>query len=95
VIDDVFGSETKTGSFYDGVWDLKSMSLIISHIRGSPTVRQAFDVTARELDESDLEFVAANLTRWEGRVAALDRFLLLKNQLQRLHQIWIKQRYLS
>jgi hypothetical protein len=86
VIDDVFGSETGGGSFHLGINDLKAMSLLIAHIRGASVVRTAFAACARDLEEPDLEFIQANLTRWEGRVSALQRFLLLKNQLQALRK---------
>ena len=81
VIDSVMGSESSEGTFVSGCQDLKTVSLIIAHIRSASNVRQAFVSAARDLEEDELEFVQANLTRWEGRVSALNRFLLLRNQL--------------
>jgi hypothetical protein len=75
VIDSVMGSESSEGTFVSGCQDLKTVSLIIAHIRSASNVRQAFVSAARDLEEDELEFVQANLTRWEGRVSALNRFL--------------------
>ena len=58
--------------------DFLSMALVIAAIRGTSVLRAAFTSALKTAELPDLELIAANLTRWEGRVNALKRILALR-----------------
>lgn len=66
--------------------DFASASLIASFIRGNPTARARLRVLRAQDDEDHLEIIAENITRWEGRHNSIERLLMLKKQLKKLHK---------
>lgn len=85
VVDDVLGAENVEPLDSAAAADFQAVALIIAFIRGSMVVRQSFASAIDEVGESQLEMISWNITRWEGRVLALRRFLLMKDVLTTMH----------
>jgi hypothetical protein len=81
VIDQVLGAENVAATDKCAAADFDSVAVVISHVRGSSVLRHAYESSTSNSQESHLELIAWNLTRWEGRVIALERFLLMRQVL--------------
>ena len=96
VVDDVLVSSSNPALCPVAALDFLAMGLIIAFIRGSSIIRSQFTSACNDVEVDDLELIAANLTRWEGRFLALQRVLLLRKALQHmLSEGWLAQSILS
>lgn len=66
--------------------DFNAMSSLISCIRMTPSLRNLMRNLQEKEGDDALQFIAANITRWEGRYLSLERFLKLKDFLVETHK---------
>ena len=86
MLDDVIGGETADRAVNATVAkDLLVVGLLVAIVRATPNLRNEMSLAAEKSAIDDLELIAANITRWEGRFNALSRFLEMKEALIKMH----------
>ncbi len=65
--------------------DLLAVGLLVAIVRANTSLRKEMSVAAEKAGTDNLELIAANITRWEGRYRALKRFLQLQSALIKVH----------
>jgi hypothetical protein len=65
--------------------DLLAVGLLVAIVRVNTSLRKEMSVAAEKAGTDNLELIAANITRWEGRYSALKRFLQLQSALIKVH----------
>jgi hypothetical protein len=85
MIDDVIGAEPgQKATNVAAALDFTAVGLLIAIVRGSSVLRKELEGASQKENLPDLELIAANLTRWEGRYLALQRFLELAAALKKM-----------
>ena len=65
--------------------DLLSVGLLVAIVRPNTQLRSEVSSACGKVGIENLELIAANITRWEGRYSALKRFLELRAALCKVH----------
>jgi hypothetical protein len=85
MLDDVIGAESvNQPKNAVAALDFLAIGLTVAVVRGNTQLRNEVSEQAVKKGIPDLEMIAANLTRWEGRYKALERFIELIPALQRV-----------
>jgi len=87
IIDDVFcGSDARDPMAPLAAGIFKFVVECVQWIRSSKLESDRFYVLQEEVDNSSLQLVVDNITRWEGKYQTVSRFLALKETLQRMYK---------
>jgi hypothetical protein len=87
MLDDVIGAESVNRPKNPvAALDFLAIALTVAVVRGNTQLRNEVSQQAVKKGIPDLEMIAANLTRWEGRYKALERFIELVPAIQSIKE---------